>query len=90
MDEITRETLTRIYDAAKNTSDGYTMGVSIDIRSDTRQEVCSWLESQGYITKVELFGQDKVRCQVTEKTYRFFMSACEDTLKHKEGETYYE
>lgn len=78
MDEVTRKALARIYDSTKNTFDGYTVGVSIGIRSDSRREVCSWLESHGYITKVKLIGQDKIQCQVTEKTKRYFANICED------------
>ena len=72
MDELTQKVLTQIYDASKYTTDGYAIGVSIGIRSDVRKTVCSWLESNGYITRVDYIGQDKVRCQITERTINFF------------------
>ena len=72
MDEVMLSVLSKIYTAAKNTSDGYVMCTSIDIRSDMRRKICEWLENQGYIKKVELIGQDKIRCQITEKTKCYF------------------
>ena len=72
MDEVTQRVLAKIYEATKNTIDGYTVGVSIGIRSDSRREVCSWLVDHGYITKVTFVGQDKIQCQITEKTKHYF------------------
>lgn len=74
MDETTQSVLAKVYNAAKNTSDGYTVSVSIGVRSDKRQDVCSWLESNGFITKVNYIGQDKIQCQITDKAKRYFTS----------------
>ena len=72
MDDATKKVLTKIYDVAKCTTDGYVVCASIDICSDYRTKVCSWLERNGYITRVDYIGQDKVRCQITEKTRNYF------------------
>lgn len=74
MDEATQSVLAKIYTATKNTSDGYVVSVSIGVRSDKRKAICSWLESNGYITKVNYIGQDKIQCQITDKAKYYFAS----------------
>lgn len=81
MDITTRNVLSKIYDATICTADGYAVCVTIDIRSDSRKNVCSWLENNGYITRVDYIGQDKVRCQITEKTRKFFADLKENRPK---------
>ena len=74
MDEITQSILAKIYNATKNTSDDYAVSVSIGVRSDKRNDVCYWLEANGYITNVNYIGQDKIQCQITDKAKRYFTS----------------
>lgn len=72
MDATTKNVLSKIYDATKCTTDGYAVCVTIGIRSDNRRNVCTWLENNGYITGIDYIGQDKIRCQITEKTRMIF------------------
>ena len=72
MDEIIEGVLSQICNVTKHTGDGYAVCVTLGVRSDSRKKVCSWLENNGYITKVTYIGQDKVQCQITEKTRKYF------------------
>ena len=41
MNNEVQDVLTKIYEAARNTSDNYVLCVAIGVRSDQRSEICS-------------------------------------------------
>ena len=67
MSEKAKAALKVIADAAKKTSDGFVVSVSLPVSSsDEREEVCKELITLGCISHVSYHGRKKVQCQLEQ------------------------
>lgn len=73
MDENSRQILSKIYQAARRTNDGFVISVDIGVRGEERERICQNLTNYGYITKLQYLGKDKIQCQITEEIENYFM-----------------
>lgn len=68
MTKLQEECLLSITCAAIGTPDNYVVAVELPVRTSIeRDEICRFLENEGYIGGVELLGRAYVRCTVQEK-----------------------
>jgi len=72
MDNNQREILYKIYSEATKTTDNYTISCNIGIRAEQREDICKFLEDEGYIKNCSFHGQTYIRCTVLPKTFELF------------------
>ncbi|NBH62702.1 hypothetical protein D1155_13700 [Anaerotruncus sp. 80] len=67
MNEDYMKVLKKIKEKAEETTDGFLVSVSLDVRSEKRAELVKYMEQEGYIEKVDFIGKSNISCKVTQK-----------------------
>lgn len=79
---MNEEILKLIYIKAKNTKDDFIKEIDLGVKGQERNNICNYLQKNGYISRTQYIGKSKVQCQVKQKTFKLF----EDIEKNKTDE----
>ena len=74
------QVLRKICIKAKETRDNFVINCDVGVPLDKRNEICRWLERNGYISRYGVSGKSYVSCQVNAKAIEFFRGSQEEEL----------